>query len=154
MKLSAFQYRLAAFAAASCVFAAFGPAMCAAQSDAALPPIIKSGFEACASGGPEAAISAWLKGAPNEGGRFENAQSEELQRAERYFGQFESYELLATKDVGEKTRLMYFALNFKRGAMFFRFQLYKSSDGWIVQNLSHHMTPEETMPWLAQAAGR
>ena len=43
------------------------------------------------------------------------------------------------------------APNFKRGAMFFRLSSPdKSSDGWIVQNLSHHMTPEETMPWLAQ----
>jgi hypothetical protein len=154
MKRSAFSHGFAALAAASCVLLAFGQTLGASDSDASLPPIIKSGFDACASGGPESAINAWLKGAPNEVGRFANSQSENLQRAERYFGQFESYELLATKDVGERSKLMYFALNFKRGALYFRFQLYKTNDGWIVQHLSHHLTPDEAMPWLAQTAGR
>jgi hypothetical protein len=143
----------AAFVVLSWTSLAFGPRLQAADAAPSLPPVMKSGLDAYASG-PEAAVSAWLKGSPSEGGRYASEQAEALRRAQNYLGPYKSYEWLAVKDVGERTRLLYFTLNFKRGALFFRFQLYQSDDGWVVQNMTHHMTPEEAMPWLAASAGR
>jgi hypothetical protein len=131
-----------------CLAVTFGETLCGAEGASPVPPVIQAGFDAYANKGPDAAIAAWCKGSYNEGEKSMSSGGDRFRSNERYFGKYESFELLATKAVGKRARLVFVAMCFDRGAMFARFQLYKRSSGWVIQDITWKYKPEELMPWL------
>jgi hypothetical protein len=116
-----------------------------------IPPVVQAGFDAYASKGPDAAVTAWSKGSYFEGEKVMKAGGAAFLSNEQYFGKYESFELIATKTVGTRVKLVFLEMNFNKGAMFACFQLYKRDKRWIIQDITWKYKPEEIMPWLLTA---
>ena len=154
MKCSVPRHRLTLLISIASFFMIVGAVMVHAESAKPVPPIIQAGFSAYASEGPEAAINAWLKGGPMEGEKTAVAAADNFRQIERYLGKYKSYELIDVKDIGTSSKMLYFSMNFDRGAAYASFVIYKREKDWIVQNLDFNTKPETIMPWLGCAGGK
>src|SRR5437016_10301281 len=87
-----------------------------ADARISLPPVILSGLSAYASGGPEVALNAWRKGGPLELDEKARGQLDDFKHLEKPFGNYKTYELIDSKEIGNRSKLLYLTLNFTRGA--------------------------------------
>jgi len=122
----------------------------ATAAEPVLPPVIQAGLGLWSKGGPELALDAWQKGGllESDTARFA-AWMDFFRRHDRALGNYESSEIVATKGLGRTSQICYLSLNFERGAVYAKFVLYRSSKGWLVQNMDFHTRPEAIMPCLA-----
>jgi hypothetical protein len=124
------------------------PGVQAAKPAMPVPPIMQLGFDACAKEGVKTAIGIWTKGTFNEDKEYLNKLVETFAQFEEAAGKFRSVELLATQEVAANSRLVYYEMDYERGAMFARFLLYKTELGWTVQAFTYNLSPDVIMPWL------
>ncbi len=126
--------------------------LAAAEPNPALPPVVQGGLTLLASGGPQPAIESWCQGGileRNEGANL--AAEQRLKRLAGLLGNYRSYELIETRELGRTSQLLYLALNFERGALYARFLVCRTDRQWVVQSLDFDTQPEAIMPWLATA---
>jgi hypothetical protein len=126
----------------------------AADSGPSLPPVIAAGLDMFAKGvvkggGPAAALEIWQKGGLLEGNRKVLTQAGFFRRVDQAVGNFKSSELVDTKKIGQNSQIIYLALNFEKAAVYARFLLYRTDQGWVVQDMDFSSRPEQVMPWLA-----
>src|SRR3989442_13867089 len=91
-----------------------------AEADQDVPAVIEAGLKAYSKQGGDAAVTAWFKGGPMEGEKRDESAADTLRRTERFIGKFKSYEVIATKEIGRSSKIVYLALNYDRGALFTR----------------------------------
>ncbi len=115
----------------------------------AAPAIIQDGFKLWEKTGPADAFYRWQKGGLLEGGSKYSTLSAYFRRMDRTFGNYKSFEPVDTKHVGERSEIVYLAINFERAAVYGRFVLFRTEQGWVVQNMDFSPRPEALMPWLA-----
>jgi hypothetical protein len=123
-------FATATLALASLLFAV-EPVQAAAPTEP-VPPIIQSGFDAYAKGGAEAAVTAWTKGSYAENDKATASSAETFKQVERYTGKYKSFELLDTKEIGTNSKFVFCEMDFERGALFVRFLLYRTDEGWTI----------------------
>ena len=120
----------------------------AAENESPIPPVIQSGFVFFEKQHPEQGLDAWKAGGL-VGELFPLvANGEYFKQAERTLGKYESYEWIATKKVGQSSRVIYLSINYSRGAVFARFLMYRAAKSWVVQSMDFNTRPEALMPWL------
>lgn len=139
--------------ALTCLLFATNPIQ-AAELTEPVPPIIQSGFDAYAKDGAEAAVAAWTKGSYAENDKATASSAEAFKQVERYTGKYKSFEFLDTKEIGTNSRFVFCEMDFERGALFVRFLLYRTDEGWTISGMTYKMSPEEVMPWLLTTAGK
>ncbi len=112
-----------------------------------IPPIIKSGLAAYKSNGPEAAITAWIKGSPFEGSKDAMSQSNIFKQVETFYGKYIDYQPIAIINLTPTSDLIYISMNFESGPVFCKFLTYKTQSGWILSGkFNFHTEPEQILP--------
>jgi len=120
-----------------------------AHAEEAIPAIIKSGFSFFAKDRPEHGIDAWRVGGL-VGEEFRSIpRGTYFREAEKSLGKFTAYEHITTKMIGTKSKIVYIAINYERGAIYSRFLTYRTEKDWVVQSMYFNVKPEASMPWLA-----
>jgi hypothetical protein len=119
-----------------------------AGSSASVPPVIQDGFTIWAKSGALLAFDAWRKGGFLEDSRKLASQSSYIQRLDQAIGNYKSYDLVEDKGIGPSSQILYFAVNFERGALYARFLVYRTEKGWVVQDMDFSTKPEAVMPWV------
>ncbi len=125
-----------------------------ADPEGALPPVLQSGLALWSKGGPGPALDTWQKGGLLEGDSKVTAQVNYFKRLDRAVGDFKACELIDSKKIGQTSQIVYVSLNFVRGAVYGRFELYLRDRNWVVQNMDFSTKPESIMPWLAFEGGK
>ena len=113
-----------------------------------VPLVIQDGFTIWAKGGALFAFEAWQKGGFQDS-RKVASQSSYFRRLDQAIGNYKSYDLVESKGIGPNSQILYFAVNFERGALYARFLVYRTEKAWVVQDMDFSTKPEAVMPWVA-----
>lgn len=121
-----------------------------AETDPAFPTVLESGFSLWQKGGGiDGVLGVWQKGGLLDGDRKVAVQANYLRGVSQVLGNYRSHERLQVQGLGLNTKILYFAIQFERGAVYSRALLYKTEKDWVVQNIDFSTRPEALMPWLA-----
>jgi len=121
----------------------------AATLDSSFPAIIEKGFTEYDRSGAVMAINAWERGGALENDTRASGKLRAFKDATDALGTYRSAEKILTKPIGKNSQIVYAAMNFKRGALYIRFWLYRTDTDWVIQNFTFSPRPEAIMPWLA-----
>ncbi|MGA3055757.1 MAG: hypothetical protein ABSD63_16245 [Candidatus Korobacteraceae bacterium] len=111
-----------------------------------LPPIVVLGLEAYKSSGPEEAVQAWIKGSAIDGSKDALSQTNLLRQIQDYYGAYRAFEIVSTKDLSPKTRVIYLVLDFEKGPLFAKFVVYRSGQAWILAYFNFNTKEELVFP--------
>jgi hypothetical protein len=111
-----------------------------------LPPIILSGLEAYKNKGPEEAVRSWIKGSAIDGSKEALSQANGLRQIQDYYGAYQTFEVVSTRDLSPKTRVVYLVLDFEKGPVFAKFVVYRSDQGWILASFDVNTKEELILP--------
>ena len=130
------------------LFAAITSATCAAHAQA---PSAKAHFEAGASAylkeGASAAVAAWLKGSALEGNTQATSQANTLRQIEDFYGKPESFEVVSESAVSARSTLVLAVINFQKGPLYARFQVFKLPTGaWVATEFKFHTEAAQLFP--------
>ena len=125
-----------------------------ADPDSPVPAVLQAGFTLYSSGGADAAVLAWRKGGPLEGDGRAAEQTDGLKQMEHPLGNYKSFEMIETREIGKTSRILFCSLNFGRGAVFASFQMYRATKDWVVQDMEFDTKPEAIMPWLTSVEAK
>src|SRR5262245_25202096 len=119
----------------------------AEEASPALPAVLLAGLEAYKTGGPEAAIKAWVKGGPFEGSKEAVAQSNMFQQMQAYVGAYTSYDVVQVHTLTKSTKIIYLIMNFESGPIYGRFVAYKPMDrDWVLPAFDFNGKVEVVFP--------
>jgi hypothetical protein len=111
-----------------------------------LPPIVVLGLEAYKSNGPEEAVRTWIKGSGIDGSKEALSQANVLLQVQEFYGAYRAFEIVSTKDLSPKTRVIYLVLNFEKGPLFAKFVVYRSGQGWVLAYFNFNTKEELVFP--------
>lgn len=111
-----------------------------------LPPIVVLGLEAYKSNGPEEAVRTWIKGGSLDGSEEALSQANVLRQIQEFYGAYRAFEIVSTKDLSPKTRVVYLVLDFEKGPLFAKFVVYRSGQGWVVAYFNFNTKEELVFP--------
>ncbi len=111
-----------------------------------LPPIILLGLEAYKTSGPEEAVQAWIKGGSLDGSKEALSQANVLRQVQDYYGAYRAFEIVSTKNLSPKTRVIYLVLDFEKGPLFAKFVVYRSGQAWILAYFNFNTKEELVFP--------
>ncbi len=111
-----------------------------------LPPIVLLGLEAYKSSGPEEAVRAWIKGSALDGSKDALSQANVLRQIQDYYGTYRAFEIVSTKELSPKTRVVYLILDFEKGPLFAKFVVYRSGQAWILAYFNFNTKEELVFP--------
>jgi hypothetical protein len=119
-----------------------------------LPAILQNGFAAWAKNRNSSwAFDAWKIGGLLERDSKPGTLSRFFSQLDQILGNYQSYEVIDTKHIGQNSEVIYLSVNFAHAAMFGRFMLYRADKDWVVQNMDFSPKPEAIMPWLTFEGG-
>ena len=137
-----------------CGLLAFLPAREAGGAPDQLPAILQNGFAAWAKNRNASwAFDAWKIGGLLEQDSKPATLSRFFSQLDRILGDYQSYDVIETKSIGQKSEVIYLSVNFAHAAVFGRFMLYRADKDWVVQNMDFSPKPEAVMQWLAFEGG-
>jgi hypothetical protein len=102
------------------------------QADLRLPHVIIAGLEAYKDTGPEQAVREWIKGSPIDGSKDALSEANELRQIQETYGAYQGFEVVSTRDLSPRIRILYLILDYEKGPYFARFMVYRSEQGWIL----------------------
>ena len=133
----------------SCIVLIAPLASVAQDTDAgskAVPPIIAIGMRAYKGSGPDAAIQAWIKGGPLDGDPGALNEANTLHQIQDSYGAYQSFHVLATRNLDPRASILYLIMNFEKGPLFAKFVVYRSADTWIVTDFDFNTKEEAILP--------
>ncbi len=101
---------------------------------AELPPVLLSGLEAYKAKGPEEAVSLWVKNGPLDGDKDALGQAAVLRQIQSFYGAYESFDVISSRDLTQRVRIVYLVMNYEKGPLFAKFVCYRSDREWMVTN--------------------
>jgi hypothetical protein len=113
-----------------------------------VPPIIVSGMTAYKEKGPEDAVRAWIKGSPLDGSKEALSQANMLRQIQDFYGAYRGFDVISTRDLSPRIRIVYLALDFDKGPLFAKFLVYKTEEGWILTSFNFNTKEEAVLPTL------
>lgn len=116
-----------------------------------IPPIILSGLQAYKDKGPDEAVQAWIKGSAIDGSKEALSQSNNLRQIQDFYGAYRGYEVISTRNLTPKTRMVYMVLDYDKGPLFARFVAYKTDRGWVLVNFEFNTKEEVILPTAVQS---
>jgi len=111
-----------------------------------IPVIILEGAAAYKDKGPDEAIKAWIKGSPIDGSKEALSQANSLRQIQDFYGPYQSMDLISSRNVTPKTRVLYFVFNFEKGPLFAKFVIYHSEQGWILTTFNFNTKADSILP--------
>lgn len=120
----------------------------AVQAQAPSPKaVFANGVQAYMKGGANAAINEWLKGSALEGNPQATSQANSMRTIEDFYGKPEGHEILSESPVSERSVMLLAVINFQKGPVYARFQLYKLATGsWVVTEFKVHTDATQLFP--------
>ena len=109
------RFLLALFSCSAFVFASAFAAEPGARA------LVERGLSAYITGGPDAAIKAWLKGSGMEGNTQSLTQANNLRQIEDFYGKPESYDIVKENSISPRSQMIVFSINHVKGIVFGRF---------------------------------
>lgn len=119
---------------------------CQTSTEAQVPKIIDSGFDAYKATGPDDAIKAWLKGSPIEGSKDAMSQANVLRTVQEYYGAYRSWDFVSTRNLTPSTRILYLVIDYEKGPLFGKFVIYHADPGWIVTSFTFNTNEASVFP--------
>ena len=110
-----------------------------------LPSVITAGLEAYKDKGPEEAVKTWIKGSPIEGSKEALSQANALRQIQDFYGSYQAFEVIGTRDLSPRTRILYLVLDYDNGPLFAKFLVYKTGQTWILTSFNFN-TKDEMLP--------
>ncbi len=110
-----------------------------------LPAVIVSGLDAYKSKGPDEAVKAWIKGSPIEGSKDALSQANSLRQVQDFYGAYQSFDVVGTRELSPKTRILYLVMDYESGPLFAKFVVYRTEHGWILTSFNFN-TKDEMIP--------
>lgn len=107
---------------------------------------IAEDLEVYSDKGAEAYLTALLKGGPLEGSKEAMSQVNMLRTIEGFYGSYVSFEAVREVNLGERSAIIYFILNYEQGPVFGRATGYRSGKDWSVVNFQFHTEAENIWP--------
>ncbi len=111
-----------------------------------LPAVVLAGLEAYKAKGPEEAVKTWLKGSPIETSRDALNQSTNLLQIQDYYGAYLGFELLPTRVISAKTKVIYMVLDYDKGPFFANFMVSHAQQAWIMTSFIFNTQEEAVFP--------
>ena len=109
--------------------------------------LVERGLSAYLTGGPDAAIKAWLKGSGMEGNTQALTQANSLRQIEDFYGKPESYDIVKENVISPRSQMIVFSINHVKGIVFGRFQVYRTKSGeWVATEFKFHTEAAAILP--------
>jgi hypothetical protein len=105
-----------------------------ANRAAELPSVVLSGLEAYKAKGPEEAVMSWVKNGPLDGDKDALSQANVLRQVQTFYGSYESFDVISSRDLTQRVRIVYLVMNYEKGPLFGKFVCYRSDREWMVTN--------------------
>ncbi len=132
---------------------------------AALPEFISSGLNAYERGGVVAMMRFWLRDSPIEGSDQVLSQQNIIKEAEEFYGEYDTSQIIHIRELTTKTLIIYLAINYKRGPLFGRLVVFKTThehlrhvkSDWVLTEIEFNETIEgflRHLHWLNQPFGK
>jgi hypothetical protein len=94
--------------------------------------LVEEGAAAYLKDGANVAINSWLKGSALEGNTQATSQANTLRQIEDFYGKPESYETISESSISARSKLILFVINFQKGPLYARFQVFQLASGkWV-----------------------
>ena len=110
----------------------------------AVPKVVRDGMNQFKNGAP-AGLRALLKGgaAPDEADH--PAATAVLATAEKTYGAYEGFDVIEVDDLSPRSRIVYLAMNYGKGAVFAKLVLYRCRTGWVVSRVQAGADPDQVL---------
>lgn len=109
--------------------------------------LVESGTAACIKDGAAAAVTVWIKGSALEGNAHAVSQATSLRQVEDFYGKAVGSDVLRAIPLSPRSRLIYFTINFQKGALYARMQAYQMPDGgWVSTEFKFHTEAVNILP--------
>ncbi|MCZ8079902.1 MAG: hypothetical protein O9305_11760 [Rhodobacteraceae bacterium] len=109
--------------------------------------VVERGLDAYLKEGASAAVRGWLIGSALEGNPQALTQANSLRQVEDFYGKLESFAILGEHAISDRSRMVYFALNFAKGPAYGRMQVYRLGSGqWVSTEFKFHTEAAQVLP--------
>jgi hypothetical protein len=116
-----------------------------------IPHLIVAGLEAYKEKGPEEAVKTWIKDSPVDGNKDALTQANLLRQVQDFYGAYQSFETISTRDLSRRVRVVYVVMNYEKGPLFAKFVTFHSEDhGWVLTSFLFNTKPELILPSTLQ----
>ena len=107
----------------------------------------EAGARAYLKDGANAAIAEWIKGSALEGNTQATSQANSLRQIEDFYGKPEAFEVLSENKLSDRSSLVLGVINYQKGALYARFQVFKLASGtWVVTEFKVHTEAAQLFP--------
>ena len=94
-----------------------------------------------------AAVRGWLQGSALEGNTQAMTQANSLRQVEDFYGKAESFQILSDHGISERSRMVYFVINYAKGPAYARMQAYRLTSGqWVSTEFKFHTEAAQIFP--------
>ena len=111
-----------------------------------IPQPLTTALAVYKNGGLQGFINALVKGGPLAGNKEMRQQVAILEKIERYYGAYQSYDILLINQLSDSTRLIYFLLNYDKGPVFGVLTAYKIGNEESITSFVFHTKAEKVFP--------
>lgn len=126
---------------------AWMPPMARAGADTAdLPRPLGHALAIYKKGGTEGFINALVEGGPLEGNQEIHMQVLVLEKMEKYYGAYQSFQILHVNRLSDTTRLIYFLMNYQKGPVFGKLTAYKNGGRETITSFRFHTKADKIFP--------
>lgn len=122
------------------------PASAASDAESSTA-LVQAGIAAYRDEGAAAAIRTWVKGGALEGDTQVLSQANMLRQIEDFYGAVRDGDIVREVTISERSRIVYFAINYENGISFARLQTYRRHDGaWVATSFFIHTEAAQVFP--------
>jgi hypothetical protein len=122
------------------------PAVRAGADTADIPRPLGKALSIYKKGGIEGFIRTLVSGGPLEGNQELHMQALVLEKIEKYYGAYQSFQVLHVTRLSGSTRLIYFLMNYEKGPVFGKLTAYKNGDRETITSFRFHTKPDKIFP--------
>ena len=109
--------------------------------------VVQRGLDAYIKEDAAACIKGWLQGSALEGNPQASTQANSLRQVEDFYGKPESYQVLGEHSIADRTKMVYFSVNFAKGPAFGRIQVFRLASGlWVSTEFRFHTDAAQVLP--------
>ena len=111
-----------------------------------IPQPLTKALSVYKNGGLQGFINTLVKGGPLAGNKEMRQQVAILEKIEKFYGAYQSYDILLINPLSDSTRLIYFLLNYDKGPVFGMLTAYKIGKEESITSFVFHTKAEKIFP--------
>ncbi len=123
----------------------FAPAHASVKTTDIPKPLSKA-LSVYKKGGMQGFIATLLRGSPLEGHQETRLQVTVLKKIEKFYGAYQSFDILHINTLSDSTRLIYFLLNYEKGPVFGKLTAFKNGKREIITSFRFHTKADKIFP--------